>query len=74
MLEGFVMNRLGRELVEFQNDRKRVADNFAKLEEFVVKHGIEKTIDIIREEMKGSNQIYKAHLDLALESCLKNTL
>jgi hypothetical protein len=35
-LEGFVMNRLGRELVEFQSDRKKVSENFNKLEQFIV--------------------------------------
>ena len=35
-LEGFVMNQLGRELVEFQSDRKKVSENFSKLEQFVV--------------------------------------
>jgi hypothetical protein len=35
-LESFVINQLGKELVEFQNDRKKVAGNFAKLEQFVV--------------------------------------
>lgn len=35
-LESFVINQLGRELVEFQSDRKNVAENFAKLEQFVV--------------------------------------
>lgn len=35
-LESFVISQLGKELVEFQNDRKSVAENFAKLEQFVV--------------------------------------
>jgi len=35
-LEGFVINQLGKELVEFQNDRKKVTENFSKLEQFVV--------------------------------------
>jgi len=35
-LEGFVINQLGKELVEFQNDRKKVSENFTKLEQFVV--------------------------------------
>ena len=35
-LEGFVINQLGKELVEFQNDRKKVSENFSKLEQFVV--------------------------------------
>jgi len=36
MLEGFVINQLGKELVEFQNERKKVSENFSKLEQFVV--------------------------------------
>jgi len=35
-LEGFVIKQLGRELAEFQGDRKKVSENFAKLEQFVV--------------------------------------
>ena len=35
-LEGFVIKQLGRELVEFQNDRKKVSENFGKLEQFIV--------------------------------------
>jgi hypothetical protein len=42
-LEGFVMNQLGRELVEFQSDRKKVSENFSKLEQFVV-HALAKEI------------------------------
>ena len=42
-LEGFVMNQLGKELVEFQGDRKKVSENFGKLEQFVV-HALAKEI------------------------------
>jgi len=42
-LEGFVINQLGKELVEFQNDRKKVSENFSKLEHFVV-HALAKEI------------------------------
>ena len=35
-LEGFVIKQLGRELVEFQGDRKKVSENFGKLENFIV--------------------------------------
>lgn len=42
-LEGFVINQLGRELVEFQGDRKKVSENFQKLEQFVV-HALAKEI------------------------------
>jgi hypothetical protein len=36
VLETFVMSQLGRELVEFQGDRKKVSENFSKLEQFIV--------------------------------------
>ncbi len=42
-LEGFVLNQLGKELVEFQSDRKKVAENFQRLEQFVV-HALAKEI------------------------------
>jgi len=42
-LEGFVIKQLGKELVEFQNDRKKVSENFTKLEQFVV-HALAKEI------------------------------
>jgi hypothetical protein len=42
-LEGFVINQLGKELVEFQGDRKKVSENFQKLEQFVV-HALAKEI------------------------------
>jgi hypothetical protein len=43
-LEGFVINQLGKELVEFQSDRKKVSENFQKLEQFVV-HALAKEIN-----------------------------
>jgi hypothetical protein len=42
-LEGFVIQQLGKELVEFQGDRKKVSENFSKLEDFVV-HALAKEI------------------------------
>lgn len=42
-LEGFVMKQLGKELVEFQNDRKKVSENFQKLEQFIV-HALSREI------------------------------
>jgi len=42
-LEGFVIKQLGKELVEFQNDRKKVSENFSKLEQFIV-HALAKEI------------------------------
>jgi len=43
VLEGFVIKQLGKELVEFQNDRKKVSENFQKLEQFIV-HALAKEI------------------------------
>jgi hypothetical protein len=42
-LEGFIIKQLGKELVEFQNDRKKVSENFIKLEKFIV-HALAKEI------------------------------
>ena len=42
-LEGFVIKQLGKEVVEFQSDRKKVAENFGKLEQFIV-HALSKEI------------------------------
>lgn len=42
-LEGFVIKQLGKELVEFQGDRKKVSENFNKLEKFIV-HALAKEI------------------------------
>ena len=43
-LERFVIQQLGKELVEFQGDRKKVSENFSKLEQFVV-HALAKEIN-----------------------------
>jgi len=43
-LESFVIKQLGKELVEFQGDRKKVSENFTKLEQFVV-HALAKEIN-----------------------------
>jgi len=50
-LESFVMNQLGRELVEFQGDRKKVSENFGKLEQFVV-HALAKEISEFAADKK----------------------
>jgi hypothetical protein len=42
-LEGFVIKQLGKELLEFQSDRKKVSENFGKLEQFIV-HALAKEI------------------------------
>jgi hypothetical protein len=43
-LEGFVLNQLGKELVEFQSDRNKVTGNFQKLEQFIV-HALAREIN-----------------------------
>jgi hypothetical protein len=50
-LEGFVINQLGKELVEFQSDRKKVSENFSKLESFVV-HALAKEIQEFATDKK----------------------
>jgi len=50
-LEGFVIKQLGKELVEFQNDRKKVSENFEKLEQFVV-HALAKEINEFAQDKK----------------------
>jgi hypothetical protein len=51
VLEGFVIKQLGKELVEFQNDRKKVSENFEKLEQFVV-HALAKEIQEFAQDKK----------------------
>ena len=51
VLESFIMNQLGKELVEFQSDRKKIADNFNKLEKFVV-HALAKEIMEFSQDKK----------------------
>ena len=50
-LEGFVIKQLGKELVEFQSDRKKVSENFQKLEQFVV-HALAKEISEFATDKK----------------------
>ena len=50
-LEGFVIKQLGKELVEFQGDRKKVSENFSKLESFVV-HALAKEIGEFAEDKR----------------------
>lgn len=50
-LEGFVIKQLGKELVEFQSDRRKVAENFQKLESFVV-HALAKEISEFAEDKR----------------------
>lgn len=50
-LEGFVIKQLGKELVEFQGDRKKVSENFSKLEQFVV-HALAREINEFATDKK----------------------
>ena len=51
VLESFIVNQLGKELVEFQSDRQKVAENFQKLEQFVV-HALAKEINEFAQDKK----------------------
>lgn len=51
VLESFVIKQLGKELVEFQGDRKKVSENFNKLEQFIV-HALAKEISEFAEDKK----------------------
>lgn len=51
-LEGFVFKQLGKEIVEFQGDRKSVSENFGKLEQFVV-HALSKEIGEFANDKKN---------------------
>jgi len=50
-LESFVIGQLGKELVEFQNDRSKVSENFHKLEQFIV-HALANEIREFAEDKK----------------------
>jgi hypothetical protein len=50
-LESFVMNQLAKELVEFQGDRKTVAENIDKLEQFIV-HALAKEISEFAQDKR----------------------
>jgi hypothetical protein len=50
-LEKCVIGQLGKELVEFQSDRKTVSENFSKLEQFVV-HALAKEIQEFASDKK----------------------
>jgi len=51
VLESFVIKQLGKEIVEFQGDRKKVSENFSKLEQFVV-HALAKEISEFAQDKK----------------------
>jgi hypothetical protein len=51
VLESFIVNQLGKELVEFQSDRQKVAENFQKMEQFIV-HALAKEIHEFNQDKK----------------------
>ena len=51
VLESFIVNQLGKELVEFQSDRQKVAENFQKLEQFIV-HALAKEINEFSQDKR----------------------
>jgi hypothetical protein len=51
VLESFIVNQLGKELVEFQSDRQKVSENFQKLEHFIV-HALAKEINEFAQDKK----------------------
>jgi hypothetical protein len=66
-LEGFVIKQLGKELVEFQSDRRKVSENFEKLEQFVV-HALAKEID---EFAKDKRDLAETKVKLVREAKAK---
>lgn len=50
-LEGFIIKQLGRELAEFQGDRRKVSENFEKLEQFIV-HALSKEINEFAQDKR----------------------
>ena len=67
ILESFITDQLGKELVEFQNDRKKVSENFAKLEQFVV-HALAKEIT---EFAQDKQELAEARVKLVREAKAK---
>ena len=51
VLESFILNQLGKEMVEFQNDRKKVAENFQKMEDFIV-HALAREVTEFAQDKK----------------------
>ena len=51
VLESFIVNQLGKELVEFQSDRQKVAENFQKMEQFIV-HALAKEVYEFTQDKK----------------------
>jgi len=50
-LESFIIKQLGKEVVEFQGDRRKVSENFEKLEQFVV-HALAKEINEFSQDKR----------------------
>jgi hypothetical protein len=63
-MESFVMTQLARELVEFQNDRTKVAENFQKMEQFVI-NALAKEISEFAQDKKD---IVEAKVKLVREA------
>jgi hypothetical protein len=51
VMEAFMSQQLAKEMVEFQNDRKKVSENFQKLEQFVV-HALAREIADFAEDKR----------------------
>ena len=51
ILESFILNQLGKEMVEFQNDRKKVSENFQKMEDFIV-HALAREVTEFAQDKK----------------------
>jgi hypothetical protein len=81
MMETFVIKQLGKELGEFQGDRKKVAENFAKLEGFIVhalakeikefaidkQSVVETKVKLVREAKNKFNEIKKQFIQRSAE-------
>lgn len=67
VMESFVLNQLGKELVEFQSDRKKVAENFSKMEQFIV-HALANEISEFAQDKKD---IAEAKVKLVREAKVK---
>jgi len=64
VMESFVLSQLGKELVEFQNDRMKVSENFSKMEQFIV-HALANEIN---EFAQDKRDIAEAKVKLVKEA------
>lgn len=64
VLESFVLNQMGKELSEFQSDRRKIAENFEKLEQFIV-HAL---AGEIKEFSKDKRDLAEAKVKLVREA------